>query len=326
MDIFSQCSSNFLQKKWTTLQIRYSILSIKNRCIVEEDIQTHTRTLPPWAVVGGQHGAKDMHILKVIDWKELTCRHSEEFGMQAWHAHPHICWDRKGAAWEKSYAHCGGKCREMQLLTSCSHTGFMYSKWSNRHGQILWNIYMKSCSLCADLCWHVAVRLHEHTQGKSLVWVSEGWEVWWHCDAWENLRKDSGGRRERKKDTPPSPWLAVAYRNISFCLFSSSELSVWVAPADEMEGKEEKSLAVCPQQKHCSSNNLTLINSHFKPALACFHFIFYLMALGLHVNFRISYSVSGAMHVMGRIGFHVLWDSFGGLVSGPHHDNVIWMV
>lgn len=172
MDIFSQCSSNFLQKKWTTLQIRYSILSIKNRCIVEEDIQTHTRTLPPWAVVGGQHGAKDMHILKVIDWKELTCRHSEEFGMQAWHAHPHICWDRKGAAWEKSYAHCGGKCREMQLLTSCSHTGFMYSKWSNRHRQILWNIYMKSCSLCADLCWHVAVRLHEHTQGKSLVWVS----------------------------------------------------------------------------------------------------------------------------------------------------------
>lgn len=102
-----------------------SVSKKRHACTYKE---THAHTWRPWAAVGGQHGAKDMHILKVIDWKELTCRHSEEFSMQAWHAHPHICWDRKGAAWEKVYTLYGGKRREMQPLTSCRHAGFMHNK------------------------------------------------------------------------------------------------------------------------------------------------------------------------------------------------------
>ena len=150
MDIFLSTRPVFCRK---TQQIQYSSFSGKNGFSVEEHTHahtykhkhthTHTHTWPPWAVVRGQHGAKDMHILKVIDWEELTCRHSEEFSMQAWHAHPHICRDRKRAARQKSYWWFAGNRRETQPLTSCSHTGFVYAAWSNWQGQILWNIYDK---------------------------------------------------------------------------------------------------------------------------------------------------------------------------------------
>lgn len=70
MDIFLSTHLIFCRKS-LQLQIPYSILSIKNRYSVEEDTHTHahtnTRTWPPWAMAGGQDGAKDMHILKVID-------------------------------------------------------------------------------------------------------------------------------------------------------------------------------------------------------------------------------------------------------------------
>lgn len=61
-------------------------------------IEMQAHTWPPWAVVGGQHRAKDMHILRGIDWKELTCRHSEEFSLCAdlcWHVGGKLC-DQKG--------------------------------------------------------------------------------------------------------------------------------------------------------------------------------------------------------------------------------------
>lgn len=157
------------EKPSAVLQIQYSLLSIKNRLRVQSARPyEHARTWLAWAVVGGQRGGQEMHILKVIDWKELTWRHSEEFNMQAWHANPRIRWDGEVAAWEKF---------------SRSHTDFMLSSWADGRGQILWNIYEKQL-----LVWKCVL-----TCVKSLVCMLVGRGG---CDVWR--RTMEGANRDTK--------------------------------------------------------------------------------------------------------------------------------
>lgn len=175
----------------------------------------HRHTFSSGTCLVGQHGTKDMHILKVNDWKELTCRHSEEFDIQAWHAQPRIYTGTERELRDRNSTHgvvrnAAGDIPQSSAL--CIVGGLIDTDRS-------YGMYIKRGSLCRDLCWHVAARLRVHAQFGLNVGGQRG-TVW----------------REISFSSTFSLLLHIV---ISFSIFSHCQSCQCDVQPGEMEGKGE---------------------------------------------------------------------------------------